>query len=75
MRGDAEMEKRKAVTTATLRKMKTEGDKIAMITAYDYPSAKLADEAKGLLESAVKDARSGLTEETLKRIEEAANLL
>src|SRR5690606_14803196 len=45
MRGDAEMEKRKAVTTATLRKMKTEGDKIAMITAYDYPSAKLADEA------------------------------
>lgn len=37
--------------------------------------AKLADEAKGLLESAVKDARSGLTEETLKRIEEAANLL
>lgn len=32
-------------TTATFRKMKEQGDKIAMVTAYDYPSAKLAEEA------------------------------
>ncbi|WKA54650.1 3-methyl-2-oxobutanoate hydroxymethyltransferase [Planococcus shixiaomingii] len=31
--------------TATFSKMKAEGDKIAMLTAYDYPSAKLAEEA------------------------------
>ncbi|HSI66380.1 MAG TPA: 3-methyl-2-oxobutanoate hydroxymethyltransferase [Planococcus sp. (in: firmicutes)] len=31
--------------TSTLRKMKSEGDKIAMLTAYDFPSAKLAEEA------------------------------
>ena len=31
--------------TATLLKMKKEGEKIAMLTAYDYPSAKLAEEA------------------------------
>lgn len=31
--------------TSTLRKMKNEGDKIAMLTAYDFPSAKLAEEA------------------------------
>ncbi|UFJ42747.1 3-methyl-2-oxobutanoate hydroxymethyltransferase [Brevibacillus humidisoli] len=36
---------KKPVTTADLRKQKQEGQPIAMITAYDYPSAKLADEA------------------------------
>lgn len=35
----------KPVSTATLRKMKREGEPIAMVTAYDYPSAKHADEA------------------------------
>lgn len=39
------MTTRKRVSTATLRKMKEDGDKIAMVTAYDYPSAKLAEEA------------------------------
>jgi 3-methyl-2-oxobutanoate hydroxymethyltransferase len=33
------------VTTADLRKKKQAGEPIAMITAYDYPSAKLVDEA------------------------------
>lgn len=31
--------------TATFAKMKKEGEKIAMLTAYDYPSAKLAEES------------------------------
>lgn len=31
--------------TATFTKMKKEGEKIAMLTAYDYPSAKIAEEA------------------------------
>lgn len=35
----------KPVSTATLKRMKREGEPIAMITAYDYPSAKHADEA------------------------------
>ena len=35
----------KPVSTAALRRMKREGEPIAMITAYDYPSAKHADEA------------------------------
>lgn len=33
------------VTTSTLRKMKTAGEKIAMITAYDYTMATLVDAA------------------------------
>lgn len=33
------------VTTSTLRKMKADQQPIVMITAYDYPSAKLVDEA------------------------------
>ena len=33
------------VTLATLRQMKTEGRKIAMLTAYDYPTAALAQAA------------------------------
>lgn len=39
------VEYRKMVSTSELKKMKANGEKIAMITAYDYPSAKLADEA------------------------------
>lgn len=31
--------------TASLMKMKAQGEKIAMLTAYDYPSAKIAEEA------------------------------
>lgn len=33
------------VTTATFRKKKQDGQKITMLTAYDYPMAKLVDEA------------------------------
>ena len=33
------------VTTRTLLKMKAEGKKIAMLTAYDYSMAKLLDQA------------------------------
>lgn len=33
------------VTTATLRRMKKAGQKLVMVTAYDYPGAKLADQA------------------------------
>jgi 3-methyl-2-oxobutanoate hydroxymethyltransferase len=33
------------VTTTQIREMKKKGEKIAMVTAYDYPIAKLADEA------------------------------
>ncbi|MBO9609998.1 MAG: 3-methyl-2-oxobutanoate hydroxymethyltransferase [Paenibacillaceae bacterium] len=40
------MEKQaKPVTTAKFQKMKKEGTPISVITAYDYPSAKLAEEA------------------------------
>lgn len=35
----------KAVTVRTLLKMKQAGNRIAMVTAYDYPTAKLLDEA------------------------------
>lgn len=35
----------KKVTTATFAKMKSEGEKITMLTAYDYTMAKLLDEA------------------------------
>lgn len=34
------------VTTNLLRKMRNEGEKIAMLTAYDYSTAKLLDQAK-----------------------------
>jgi 3-methyl-2-oxobutanoate hydroxymethyltransferase len=33
------------ITAETIRAMKTRGDKIAALTAYDYPMAKLLDEA------------------------------
>lgn len=39
------MEKRRPITTAKLKKMKDDGIPISMITAYDFPSAKLAEEA------------------------------
>ncbi|MEX2460788.1 MAG: 3-methyl-2-oxobutanoate hydroxymethyltransferase [Paenibacillaceae bacterium] len=39
------MNKRKPLTTLKLKKMKQDGIPIAMITAYDYPSALLAQEA------------------------------
>lgn len=35
----------KPVTTSSIRKKKETGTPITMVTAYDYPSAKLADEA------------------------------
>lgn len=35
----------KRVTTQSFRQMKQAGEKIAMLTAYDYPSARLVDEA------------------------------
>lgn len=33
------------VTTVTLREMKKRGEKIAMLTAYDYPTARILDES------------------------------
>lgn len=33
------------VTTTSLRQMKVKGERIAMITAYDYPTARLLDQA------------------------------
>jgi len=36
---------RKPVTTARLRQMKTKGEPITVVTAYDYPSAQLAEAA------------------------------
>lgn len=33
------------ITTATIRDMKQKGEKIAMLTAYDYPTALIVDEA------------------------------
>lgn len=35
----------KKITTYSLRKMKKSGEKITMLTAYDYPTAKIMDEA------------------------------
>lgn len=39
------MEQRKPMTTSKMKKMKQDGVPISMITAYDYPSAMLAEEA------------------------------
>jgi 3-methyl-2-oxobutanoate hydroxymethyltransferase len=39
------METRKPVTTAKLRKMKEDRNPITVVTAYDYPSAMLAEQA------------------------------
>ena len=38
-------EPRRKITTATLREKKLHGDRIACLTAYDYATARLADEA------------------------------
>ena len=35
----------KRITTQVLHEMKQSGEKIAMLTAYDYPSARLAEQA------------------------------
>lgn len=35
----------KKITTNTLRKMKSKGEKITMLTAYDFPTAKVLDES------------------------------
>jgi 3-methyl-2-oxobutanoate hydroxymethyltransferase len=37
--------KREKITIRTLRRMKAQGEKIAMLTAYDYPTARAVDEA------------------------------
>ncbi len=42
---DAPASAKKPVTVATLLDMKRKGLKIAMLTAYDYPTARLAEEA------------------------------
>ncbi|MDQ1909380.1 3-methyl-2-oxobutanoate hydroxymethyltransferase [Paenibacillus sp. GD4] len=39
------METRKPITTSKLKKMKQDGQPISVITAYDYPSAQLAEQA------------------------------
>ncbi|SFK91127.1 3-methyl-2-oxobutanoate hydroxymethyltransferase [Paenibacillus sp. 1_12] len=39
------MDKRKANTITKFKKMKQDGNPISVITAYDYPSARLAEEA------------------------------
>jgi len=36
---------RKKVTTKTLKQMKEKGEKISMLTAYDYPMSKIVDKA------------------------------
>ncbi|MFA8301389.1 MAG: 3-methyl-2-oxobutanoate hydroxymethyltransferase [Hyphomicrobiales bacterium] len=38
-------EKRKKITTNTLQEMKRNGEKIAMLTSYDYSMAKIVDQA------------------------------
>jgi 3-methyl-2-oxobutanoate hydroxymethyltransferase len=43
--GSPEAAAAKPVTVATLRGRHRRGEKLTMLTAYDYPSAKLADEA------------------------------
>jgi 3-methyl-2-oxobutanoate hydroxymethyltransferase len=43
--GGMAMDKRKPVTTLEFAKMKRERTPISMVTAYDYPSARLAEEA------------------------------
>ena len=39
----------KRVTTKTLQKMKKDGEKISMLTSYDYSMAKLVDSAGNLM--------------------------
>ena len=37
--------RRKRVTTRTLQKMREDGESISMLTAYDFPTAEVLDEA------------------------------
>ena len=39
------VEDTRKVTTSRLKEMKAEGKKIAMLTAYDYTTAQIVDEA------------------------------
>jgi 3-methyl-2-oxobutanoate hydroxymethyltransferase len=41
----AESPERRKVSVAALKQMKAKGEKIVMVTSYDYPSASMADEA------------------------------
>ena len=41
----AQAENSRKVTTSRLMEMKHRGEKISMLTAYDYTSAKLVDDA------------------------------
>jgi len=41
----SESPQRRKVSVAALKQMKTQGEKIVMVTSYDYPSASIADEA------------------------------
>jgi 3-methyl-2-oxobutanoate hydroxymethyltransferase len=53
------VDKPKKVTTATFRKMKAAGEKIAMLTAYDYSMAKLVD-ASGMDAILVGDSATNI---------------
>ena len=63
---DTPPRKRKAVTLSTLAEKKALGEPIVMVTAYDYPSASVAEEAvrRGELDAAavVAAARHELDE-------------
>ena len=41
-----EMKKYSRITTQSLKEMKTNGDKISMLTAYDYTTAKIIDQSQ-----------------------------
>jgi 3-methyl-2-oxobutanoate hydroxymethyltransferase len=45
MNGEKKPSDRKKLTACSLKKMKKAGERIAALTAYDYPTARLADEA------------------------------
>src|ERR671922_1920396 len=40
-----EKNQRKKISVATFQRMKSEAAKIVMVTSYDYPTAKIADES------------------------------
>ena len=44
-RADGPRAERPKITTRTIREMKSQGRRIVSVTAYDYPTARLADEA------------------------------
>ncbi len=51
---NAEASKRRKVTTARLAEMKARGEKIAMLTAYDFPFGSYQGNSRLALESAVR---------------------